>query len=118
MSGLAVIILLGRFWKRSTWQGALAALITTPAVSLALMAVPGVKKHLGDPTIPATLAGSLAHVVISLLTPPPRCSFEEVAEALSRERQAIEGESPVISHQSSVISNQSSVVSYQLAVST
>ena len=35
MSGLGVIILLGRFWKRSTWQGALAALITTPAVSLA-----------------------------------------------------------------------------------
>jgi SSS family solute:Na+ symporter len=94
MSGLAVIILLGRFWKRSTWQGALAALITTPAVSLALMSVPGVKKHLGDPTIPATLAGSLAHVVISLLTPPSQRSFEEVAEALSRERQAIEGASP------------------------
>ena len=48
MSGLAVIILLGRFWKRATWQGALAALIITPAVSLILMPIPMIKTNLGD----------------------------------------------------------------------
>ena len=95
MSGLAVIIVLGRFWKRSTWQGALAALITTPAISLALMAVPAVKQNLGDGTIPATLAGLLAHIIVSSLTPPPQHGFEEVAEAMSREREAIEGPTPV-----------------------
>ena len=94
MSGLGVIILLGRFWKRSTWQGALAALVTTPAVSLALMFIPGAKAFRDNPTIPATIVGLVAHVVGSLLTAPGRQSFEEVAEALGRERQAIEGAAP------------------------
>jgi SSS family solute:Na+ symporter len=94
MSGLAVIILLGRFWKRSTWQGALAALITTPAVSLAVMFIPRQAKFWENPTIPATVVGLIAHIVVSRLTPPSQRSFEEVAEALSRERQAIEGASP------------------------
>jgi SSS family solute:Na+ symporter len=91
MSGLGVIIILGRFWRRATWQGALAALIATPAVSLALMNVSWIKTHLGDATIPATLAGVVAHLIISWATPPKQRSFEEVAEALSREREAIEG---------------------------
>jgi solute:Na+ symporter, SSS family len=116
MSGLGVIILMGRFWKRSTWQGALAALIITPAVSLALMflprlahalaphtapafaqvllALPPIIKALGDPAIPATLAGLLGHIIVSLLTPPSHHSFEAVAAALAREREAIEGASP------------------------
>ena len=85
MSGLGVIILLGRFWKRATWQGAVAALFTTPAVSLVAM------KFLDNPTLPALLAGALALVVVSWLTPPRARSFEQVAEALSHEREAIEG---------------------------
>ena len=32
--GVAIIILLGWFWKRATWQGAVAALVITPTVSL------------------------------------------------------------------------------------
>ena len=40
-----------------------------------------VMQVLGNPTIPATLAGALALVVVSLLTPPKQRSFEEVAEA-------------------------------------
>jgi solute:Na+ symporter, SSS family len=98
MSGLAVIILLGRFWRRSTWQGALAALITTPAVSLVFMFTPALKNSIGNGTIPATLAGLLAHVVVSLLSPPPQHTFDEVAEALSREREAIEGPGPQDPH--------------------
>ncbi len=92
MSGLAVIILLGRFWKRSTWQGALAALITTPAVSLALMFGPVQAELRANPIIPATLLGLFAHVAVSLLTPARRRTFAEVAEALGRERNAIENE--------------------------
>ncbi len=94
MSGLAVIILLGRFWKRSTSRGALAALIATPAVSLVVMFAPGQAEFWGNPMIPASMAGAIAHVVVSLLTRPTSRSFEEVAEALSRERQAVEEEAP------------------------
>ena len=94
MSGLGVIILLGRFWKRSTWQGALAALITTPAVTLLLMFPPNfipinAALH-ANPVIPATSVGLLSHVLVSLITPRRQHSFDEVAEVLSRERSAIE----------------------------
>jgi SSS family solute:Na+ symporter len=91
MTGLAVIILLGRFWKRSTWQGALAALLVTPAVTLGLRFFP-IKSLPADPVIPATIVGIIAHVVVSLLTPPARLSFQEVADAMTRERSHIEHE--------------------------
>jgi solute:Na+ symporter, SSS family len=95
MSGLAVIILVGRFWRRANWQGALAALITTPAVSLAVIFIPAQAKFWGYPAIPAVLAGAAAQFVVSLLTPPNTHSFEEIAETMSRERQAIEGKSTI-----------------------
>jgi SSS family solute:Na+ symporter len=91
MSGLGVIILMGRLWKRSTWQGGLAALIATPAVSLAIRFIPAMAAFRENATIPATLVGLIAHVIVSGLTPAPQQSFEAVAEALTRERQAIEG---------------------------
>ena len=92
MSGLAVIILMGRFWQRANWQGALAALVTTPAVSLAVILIPSQASFWGYPAIPAVLAGIAAHFIVSLLTSPNERSFEAVAEAMSRERQAIENE--------------------------
>jgi len=93
MSGLAVIILVGRFWKCANWQGALAALITTPLVSLAVILIPSFSKFWGYPAIPAVATGILAQVVVSLLTPGQRSNFDEIAERLTHERQAIE-ESP------------------------
>lgn len=91
MSGLAVIILLGRFWKRATWQGALAALVCTPAVALAVMFIPAQARFWGSPIIPATVVGVLVHLVISALTPRKAYSFEEIAARLSCEREAVEG---------------------------
>ncbi|SPE61047.1 putative Solute symporter family protein [Verrucomicrobia bacterium] len=94
MSGLAVIVLLGRFWKRSTWQGALAALVTTPVVSMAVLSAVRLRVLEGpgwnNAALPA-LAGALAHVVFSLMTTPSGRSFTEVAESLAREREGIEG---------------------------
>jgi solute:Na+ symporter, SSS family len=91
MSGLAVIILVARFWRRATWQGALAALITTPAVSLTVMFIPSQAKFWGNPTIPATLVGLIAHLIVSRLTPPQTRGFDEVAVSVGHDRQAIEG---------------------------
>ncbi|MBM3890841.1 MAG: hypothetical protein FJ388_17155, partial [Verrucomicrobia bacterium] len=90
LSGLAVIIMLGRFWPRATWQGALAALIITPLVSLALMLIPGQAAFWSNPVIPATVVGLIAQIVVSALTPPNRRSFGEMVEAMKHERQAIE----------------------------
>lgn len=92
MTGIAVIVLLGLFWKRATWQGALAALVTTPVVSLAVMLNPAQGAFWDNPfwqnsILPATLAGFLVHVVVSLLTPRQTRTFDEVAETLSHERE-------------------------------
>jgi len=86
-----VIILLGRFWKRATWQGGVAALASAAIVSLVVIFVPGQAKFWARPIIPATLAGLIAEVVVSLLTPPNKRSFQEVAAAMTRERLAIDG---------------------------
>jgi SSS family solute:Na+ symporter len=99
MSGLGVIILLGRFWKRANWQGALAALIATPLVALAVMYIPAQAKFWGNATIPAVAAGLLAQIIVSLLTAPARISFAEVVEAMDRERSAIESGSSVAAAQ-------------------
>ncbi|HVU08968.1 MAG TPA: sodium:solute symporter family protein [Verrucomicrobiae bacterium] len=94
MSGLAVIILIGRFWKRANWQGALAALIATPVVSLAVILIPSLTRFWGYPAIPAIVAGGLAQTIVSLLTPPQQSSFAEIAEKMTREREIIEGNPP------------------------
>jgi SSS family solute:Na+ symporter len=83
LTGLAVVTMLGRFWPRATWQGALAALITAPIVSLAISSV-------DNPIIPASLAGLIVQVIVSLLTPPNQRSFDEMVEVMNNERKAIE----------------------------
>lgn len=90
MSGLAVIILAGRFWKRATWQGALAALIVTPTISLVIMFIPTEGSFWNTPVIPASIAGLIAHFVVSLATPRSAHSFEKIAQEMHREREAIE----------------------------
>ena len=107
MSGLAVIILMGRFWKRANWQGALAALITTPAVSLVVINMPSFAKFWGYPAIPAVLAGMAAQFIVSSLTAPNTRTFAEVAEAMKQERQAIENESTSQSKYSTVTNSTS-----------
>jgi SSS family solute:Na+ symporter len=96
MSGLAVTILFGRFWKRVTWQGGLAALIVTPAVSVIgfflkdndTLATIILKKN---GSLTAMAAGALALIVVSLMTPPRQRTIEEVAADMAKERQSIEG---------------------------
>ncbi|HEX4121968.1 MAG TPA: sodium:solute symporter family protein [Verrucomicrobiae bacterium] len=95
MSGLAVIILLGRFWKRSTWQGAVAALVTTPAISLGVMFLLPDTQIWNNAIIP-TAAGAIVHVLVSAMTPPATRSFAEVAASMTAERQSIEGNSSEI----------------------
>lgn len=93
MSGLAVIIILGRFWSRATWQGAISALVVTPVVAIAIMLIPSQETFWGNPTVPATLAGLIVHLLVSLFSPPSQYNFEEVADSMTQERENLEGES-------------------------
>jgi SSS family solute:Na+ symporter len=94
MSGLAVIILSGRFWPRATWQGALAALGVTPVVSLALMFQSNRAGFWHNPTLVSAVAGVLALVAVSALTRREQHGFAQIAGRLAREREAVEEDSP------------------------
>jgi SSS family solute:Na+ symporter len=93
MSGLAIVIVMGRFWPRATWQGALAALVVTPVISL--VAIFFFPNAAWNNAVLLAVPGLVAHIVVSLLTPRPVRGFAEMAEVLRRERQNIEGQSPL-----------------------
>jgi solute:Na+ symporter, SSS family len=79
MSGISVVILMGRFWKRANWQGALAALLTTPLISLSVILIPAQTKFWGYPVIPAVIAGAAVQFLVSALTSPTPISWERQA---------------------------------------
>jgi SSS family solute:Na+ symporter len=91
MSGLAIIILVGRFWRRATWQGAMSALILTPILSF--IAMKFYKDAFWNNPVLLAIPGFAIHFIVSLLTPKPTRSFEEVAAALKHERENIENKS-------------------------
>ncbi len=93
MSGLGVVVLLGRFWRRANWQGAMAALLATPLATLAMMLIPSQAKLWNNPIIPAIAIGLLLQVVVSLVTPPNAVSFEQVAAEMARQRRSIDNPS-------------------------
>jgi SSS family solute:Na+ symporter len=90
-SGLAIIILMGRYWKRSTWQGGVTALILAAGVSLSVILIPQMNEFWEKPVIPATIAGLIGHVVVSLMTKPNEVPFMDVVEMMKQQREGIDG---------------------------
>ncbi len=92
LSGLFVCAMLGRFWKRATWQGGMASLIGGATCALVVLNVSEWDAFWGNPTIPAVLAATAAGIVVSYLTPPNSVLPEEALRILAEERAAMEGE--------------------------
>lgn len=88
MSGMFVCCMFGRFWKRATWQGGVAALITGSGTALVLLLIPDWKALLGGLTIPSVIASTICCVIVSLLTPPNTITNEEALNSLAKEREA------------------------------
>lgn len=88
MSGMFVCCMFGRFWKRSTWQGGVAALLTGSVTALIVLLVPGWKEIFGGVTIPSVIVSTFSCVTVSLLTPPNTVSDEEALASLAKERDA------------------------------
>ncbi len=87
MSGMFVCVIFGRFWKRSTWQGGVAALITGSLTALIFILIPTWKAVFGGVTIPSVVVSTICCVVVSLLTPPNTVSDEEALASLEKERE-------------------------------
>ncbi len=92
----AVAMLAGRFWKRATWQGALASVVAGTVLGIAIVAVPPfaewVRATFGGPAIPA-IAVSVAGVVLgSLLSPRDTTSdAQRVAAVLAARGAVVDG---------------------------
>ncbi|MBB1086998.1 sodium:solute symporter family protein [Lysobacter sp. SG-8] len=90
MSGLFACGLLGRFWPRFTWQGALAALLGGAAASLLVILTPGAMATWGNPILPS-LAGAFGlGLAGSLLSPPNPVSHESALARINAERARME----------------------------
>ncbi|KFC49951.1 sodium:proline symporter, partial [Halomonas sp. SUBG004] len=74
LSGLFMSAMLGRFWPRYNWQGAIATLLCASATSLIIIANSDWTAFWGNPSIPAVLAALVAGGVVSLLTPASQVS--------------------------------------------
>ncbi|HAT8038052.1 TPA: sodium:solute symporter family protein [Citrobacter rodentium] len=87
MSGLFVCSILGRFWLRFNWQGALAALVCGMLVSLLILLNPTWLAYWGNPCIPSVLGSLVSAVLVTLLTPANKISREEALAMITHERE-------------------------------
>ena len=96
LPGAAVAMLAGRFWKRATWQGALASVVAGTVLGIAIVIVPPfaewVRATFGGPAIPA-IAVSVAGVVLgSILSPRDTTSdAQRVAAVLAARGAVVDG---------------------------
>lgn len=98
-SGMFACIILGKFWKRATWQGGFASLLSGSAVAITFMiqkvtaeanGTAAWTKFWGSAIIPAVSIALIAGILISLITPPGTVSDEEALKMLEEERRAME----------------------------
>ncbi|WP_160152525.1 sodium:solute symporter family protein [Microbulbifer sp. ALW1] len=78
MAGLFVCGMLGRFWPRYTWQGALASLLAGAMASILVMVT--ANEYWGNPILPAVFAALVAGVLVSLATGAPLAVHESDPE--------------------------------------
>ncbi|MBO1315184.1 sodium:solute symporter family protein [Klebsiella pneumoniae] len=88
MSGMFICTMLGRFWTRFNWQGAVAALAGGAGASVAVLVDSDWLAFWGNPCIPAVLTSLVASVVVTLLTPASNMSREQALEMITRERES------------------------------
>ena len=93
LPGVGVTMLMGRVWKRATWQGALATIVTGTAFGLVIVCVPSfadwVRLTFGGPAIPATVLSLAANIIVSLLTPRDLTPAEDRVKAVFAFREGV-----------------------------
>lgn len=91
MSGMFVIALLGRFWLRLTWQGALAALMGALLTSAVILSHPSWLMFWGNPCLPALAVSLSLACIVSLLSKPSDVSREQALQIITMQREGIPG---------------------------
>ncbi|GBU10066.1 proline:sodium symporter [Gammaproteobacteria bacterium] len=84
-TGLAICIIMGRFWKRATWQGGLAAIFGGSFTSIAVIYISVLGNLLGHPAVPALLMAIICGIIVSLCTKKEVFDLAEVLKNLEAE---------------------------------
>ena len=91
MSGLFVCSILGRFWRRFNWQGALACLICASATSIAILSHAPTLETFGNPVIPAVVVSFASGFLVSIATAESAVSEQDSLRRISQRRKQMEG---------------------------
>lgn len=87
MSGMFVCSILGRFWLRFNWQGAVAALVGGAAAASVVLMDAQWLAFWGSPCFPSVLFSLLSAGVVTLVTPASKLSREEALALITQERE-------------------------------
>lgn len=90
LSGLFACTILGKFWKRATWQGGISSIISGSVTAIIININDSWLHFFGNGVIPAVLVALVLGVIVSLITPPRTISDEEALIMLQKEREKIE----------------------------
>lgn len=88
MAGMCACGLLGRFWPRYNWQGAVASLVGGACVALVVMQ--WFNDFWGNPIVPALASALLLGIIVSLITPEQTLTPEQALAQLDAERAEME----------------------------
>lgn len=88
--GMAVALLVGRFWKRATWQGGIATLASGIVFGVCYLMIPSLNAWItstfAGPALPVTVVTFVIGTIVSLVTPPSIHTEEERVALVLAER--------------------------------
>ncbi|MDU5618581.1 MAG: sodium:solute symporter family protein, partial [Klebsiella michiganensis] len=87
MSGLFVCSILGRFWLRFNWQGALTALLSGMLVSIVVLVKADWLAYWGNPCIPSVVGSFVSAIFVTVMTPASKISRQQALEMITQERE-------------------------------
>lgn len=91
LPGTAIVMLMGRLWKRATWQGGLATLIVGTGFGALYLVSSSFNSYINGifsgPSIPVSILTLATCVIVSLLTPANTVTEEEALKLVMESRE-------------------------------
>ena len=87
MSGMFICTMLGRFWTRFNWQGALTALLSGMLVSIVVLVKADWLAYWGNPCIPSVVGSFVSAIFVTVMTPASKISRQQALEMITQERE-------------------------------
>jgi SSS family solute:Na+ symporter len=89
--GIAMMMILGKYWKRVTWQGGVACIFSGTIFGLLYLFIPPFQKAVAGvftgPAIPVSIIALLAGIIVSFFTPRVDVSEEEALRMVLEARE-------------------------------